>query len=213
MPNQCSKTRSFSIYSYILSGLYTVFRATVVHRFIVRETIEERILATVAESGAEQWNDDCVTLQQMFKLFAGHEEMSLEISLMRQSTASVNVSHTVTSYSNSNPDNGVNQERPALVENSVSNQENDSNRGRPGLGTFGETSESDQGNSSIQGSSARVSFSETNDSIRNNQESSSLVRFGDSNDLDRDSSLINGRPALVTFVNIEEERGISVNSK
>lgn len=176
-----------------------------VHRFIVRETIEERILATVAESGVEQWSDDCVTLKQMFDLFSSHGELSLEISLMRQSMVSINVSHIVTSYSDSDPDNSVNQGRPALVENRVSNQENDSIRERPGLGTFGETSESDQGNSSIQGSSARVSFSETNDSIRNNRERSSLVRFGDSNDLDRDSGLIDGRPALVTFVNIDNE--------
>lgn len=174
-----------------------------VHRFIVRETIEERILATVAESGAEQWSDDCVTLQQMYDLFSGQGELSLELSLMRQSSAPVNVSHTVTRYSDdsdSDLDNGLNQGRPALAESSVSNQENGSIQE-----TFNETSESDQANSSIQGSSAHVSFSETNDSIRDSQGRSSLVRFGDSSDFDRDSGLIGGRPALVTFVNIDDE--------
>lgn len=177
-----------------------------VHRFIVRETIEERILATVAESGAEQWSDDCVTLQQMYDLFSGQGELSLELSLMRQSSAPVNVSHTVTRYSDdsdSDLDNSLNQGRPALAESSVSNQENGSIQERPGLGTFNETSESDQ--ATIQGSSAHVSFSETNDSIRDNQGRSSLVRFGDSSDFDRDSGLIDGRPALVTFVNIDDE--------
>lgn len=179
-----------------------------VHRFIVRETIEERILATVAESGAEQWSDDCVTLQQMYDLFSGQGELSLELSLMRQSTAPVNVSHTMTRYSDdsdSDLDHGLNQGRPALAESSVSNQENSSIQERPGLGTFNETSESDQANSSIQGSSAHVSFSETNDSIRDDHGRSSLVRFGDSSDFDRDSGLIDGRPALVTFVNIDDE--------
>lgn len=174
-----------------------------VHRFIVRETIEERILATVAESGAEQWSDDCVTLQQMYDLFSGQGELSLELSLMRQSSVPVNVSHTLTRYSDdsdSDLDYGLNQGRPALADSSVSNQENGSIQE-----TFNETSESDQTNSSIQGSSAHVSFSETNDSIRDNQGRSSLVRFGDSSDFDRDSGLINGRPALVTFVNIDDE--------
>lgn len=53
------------------------FRPTVVHRFIVRDTIEERILSAVAESGADQWNDDCVTLQQLYDLFISNIDRSL----------------------------------------------------------------------------------------------------------------------------------------
>lgn len=154
-----------------------------VHRFIVRDTIEERILATVAESGGEQWSDDCVTLKQMYDLFSGQGELSLELSLMRQSSASVNVSHTATSYSDdsdSDLENGLNQGRPALV----ANQENGSVQDRPDLGTYGETSDSDTANSSIQGGSAQASFSETNDSIRDNRGRS------ESSDFDDDSGLM-----------------------
>lgn len=151
-----------------------------VHRFIVRETIEERILAAVAASGVEKWSDECVTLQQMFDLFSGQEEMSLEISLMKQSSPET-TSVRPTARTRYSDDSDSDQERSTRVtfgEGSVSTQENVSTPSRPELVTFGDDSDSDQDDSSIQEESHPSSFVEN---FRGT------------------SSLINGQPALVTF--------------
>lgn len=50
------------------------------HRFIVQDTIEERILAAVAASAAEQWSDDCVTLQQLYDLFSTTRDLSVSVT-------------------------------------------------------------------------------------------------------------------------------------
>ncbi|XP_054287252.1 E3 ubiquitin-protein ligase SHPRH-like [Macrosteles quadrilineatus] len=66
-------------------------RPTTVHRFIVRETIEERIVAAVAASGTEQWADDCITLQQLFDLFSSDCELSINASQPDPSSSVLNV--------------------------------------------------------------------------------------------------------------------------
>lgn len=44
-------------------------RETFVHRFIVRGTIEEKMTTAIESSGAEQWGNNELTLQQLFDLF------------------------------------------------------------------------------------------------------------------------------------------------
>jgi hypothetical protein len=56
-----------------------MFRKTVVHRFLIRGTVEERMHAAV-QSGAEKWSGDKVTLRQLQELFASPCEDSSNIS-------------------------------------------------------------------------------------------------------------------------------------
>jgi hypothetical protein len=50
-----------------------MFRKTVVHRFLIRGTVEERMHAAM-QSGAEEWNGNKVTLRQLQELFVSPSE-------------------------------------------------------------------------------------------------------------------------------------------
>ena len=70
-----------------------------VHRFLVRGTVEERMHSTV-NSEAENWDGRRVTLRQLQDLFTHPNEESNRISSEAASSSTSNVNHPGTSTSN-----------------------------------------------------------------------------------------------------------------
>jgi hypothetical protein len=89
-----------TIYHCVSSHAQTffyVFRKTVVHRFLIRGTVEERMHAAV-QSGAEKWSGDKVTLRQLQDLFASPcEESSNNLDSIANSVSSTTPSENITS--------------------------------------------------------------------------------------------------------------------
>ncbi|XP_069684447.1 E3 ubiquitin-protein ligase SHPRH isoform X2 [Periplaneta americana] len=89
-------------------------RKTVVHRFLIRGTVEERIHAAV-RSGAENWSGDKITLRQLQDLFAAPCEDSNNVSNDKSAIHNTNSPTNVCTASTSscgNSSNSLNEDIP-----------------------------------------------------------------------------------------------------
>ncbi|XP_034237613.1 E3 ubiquitin-protein ligase SHPRH isoform X2 [Thrips palmi] len=64
-------------------------RQTYVHRFLIRETIEDRMFSAVQATGKEQWSGKQVTLQQLKDLFSSQTSNLPAQELRQESNASI----------------------------------------------------------------------------------------------------------------------------